>query len=123
MCILGSGEAGGVPWAGSLRHVDSNKKRRQREKDEGNATKIKCCYEHLYLILVLPQNMTNLIYTNVSDDDLYGDAPWMGTLRHITHDNMVAKTIKKNPIFKKYPDEDCPNPFKGMQGLRIIYNI
>ena len=29
---------------------------------------------------------------------------------------MVTKTIKPTPKFKKYPDEDAPNPFKGMQG-------
>ena len=27
---------GASPWAGSLKHVDSNKKRRQKEKDEGS---------------------------------------------------------------------------------------
>ena len=40
----------------------------------------------------------------------------MGTLRHVNHENMVTKTIKPTPKFKKYPDEDAPNPFKGMQG-------
>ena len=50
------------------------------------------------------------------DDELYGKAPWMGTLRHVNHENMVTKTIKPTPKFKKYPDEDAPNPFKGMQG-------
>ena len=47
---------------------------------------------------------------------MYGKAPWMGTLRHVNHENMVTKTIKPTPKFKKYPDEDAPNPFKGMQG-------
>ena len=59
---------------------------------------------------------TYFVSINISDDDLYGSAPWMGTLRHVTHENMVAKTIKPTPKFKKYPDEDAPNPFKGMQG-------
>ena len=27
---------GASPWQGSLKHVDSNKKRRQKEKDEGS---------------------------------------------------------------------------------------
>ena len=53
------------------------------------------------------------------DDELYGKAPWMGTLRHVNHENMVTKTIKPTPKFKKYPDEDAPNPFKGMQGKRF----
>ena len=50
---------------------------------------------------------------------MYGKAPWMGTLRHVNHENMVTKTIKPTPKFKKYPDEDAPNPFKGMQGKNI----
>ena len=53
---------------------------------------------------------------------MYGDAPWMGTLRHVTHDNMVTKVIKKTPIFKKYPEEDCPNPFQGAAGRYPTYN-
>jgi len=48
------------------------------------------------------------------DDDMYGDAPWMGTLRHVKHENKVFQTI--TPKFKKYPDEDAPNPFESMQG-------
>ena len=50
---------------------------------------------------------------------MYGKAPWMGTLRHVNHENMVTKTIKPTPKFKKYPDEDAPNPFKGMQGKNV----
>ena len=62
-------------------------------------------------------------FIHISDDDLYGSAPWMGTLRHVTHENMVSKTIKPTPKFKKYPDEDAPNPFKGMQGkIKAKYN-
>jgi len=48
------------------------------------------------------------------DDDLYGNAPWMGTLRHVKHENKVFQSI--TPKFKKYPDEDAPNPFESMQG-------
>merc|ERR1719242_2041040 len=44
----------------------------------------------------------------------------MGTLRHVNHENMVTKTIKPTPKFKKYPDEDAPNPFKGMQGRSAV---
>merc|ERR1711981_576987 len=54
------------------------------------------------------------------DDEMYGKAPWMGTLRHVNHENMVTKTIKPTPKFKKYPDEDAPNPFKGMQGRSAV---
>ena len=45
---------------------------------------------------------------------MYGTAPWMGTLRHVKHENKVFENIK--PRFKKYPDEDAPNPFEGTQG-------
>merc|ERR1712113_1359339 len=31
-----------------------------------------------------------------------------------------TKTIKPTPKFKKYPDEDAPNPFKGMQGRSAV---
>jgi len=48
------------------------------------------------------------------DDDLYGNAPWMGTLRHVKHENKVFQSV--TPKFKKYPDEDAPNPFESMQG-------
>lgn len=52
---------------------------------------------------------------NDDDDDMYGNAPWMGTLRHVTHENKVAQSYK-SPQFKKYPDEDAPNPFQGSGG-------
>ena len=47
----------------------------------------------------------------LTDDDMYGNAPWMGTLRHVTHENKVVQSYK-SPQFKKYPDEDAPNPFQ-----------
>jgi hypothetical protein len=50
----------------------------------------------------------------VVEDDLYGDAPWMGTLRHVKQEAKVFNAIK--PQFKRYPDEDAPNPYSGMQG-------
>ena len=48
-------------------------------------------------------------------DDMYGSAPWMGTLRHVKHENKVTASMPK-PQFKRYPDEDAPNPFEGMGG-------
>ena len=57
---------------------------------------------------------TNLINLNPDEDDLYGTAPWMGTLRHVKHENKVTAALK--PQFKRYPDEDAPNPFEGMGG-------
>ena len=46
---------------------------------------------------------------------MYGSAPWMGTLRHVKHENKVTASMPK-PQFKRYPDEDAPNPFEGMGG-------
>ena len=39
----------------------------------------------------------------------------MGTLRHVKHENKVTASMPK-PQFKRYPDEDAPNPFEGMGG-------
>ena len=55
------------------------------------------------------------IFFQFLEDDLYGNAPWMGTLRHVKHENKVTASMPK-PQFKRYPDEDAPNPFEGMGG-------
>ena len=52
------------------------------------------------------------------EDDTYGDAPWMGTLRHIKVEPKIVNTLK--PQFKRYPDEDAPNPYSSTQGKRKI---
>ena len=49
-----------------------------------------------------------------ADDEVYGDAPWMGTLRHIKQEAKVFNAVK--PQFKRYPDEDAPNPYSATQG-------
>jgi len=50
-------------------------------------------------------------------DDLYGGAPWMGTLRHVVHDNRVTKNYGVNQFqSKRYPDEDATNPFEASGG-------
>jgi hypothetical protein len=41
----------------------------------------------------------------------------MGTLRHIKPEAKVFNAIK--PQFKRYPDEDAPNPYSSMQGTLI----
>jgi len=82
----GDPDAGASPWAGSLRHVDDKQKRKKKQ-----------------------------LQKEQDDDDMYGSAPWMGTLRHVKHENKVAACLP-HPKFKKYPDEDAPNPFEGMQG-------
>merc|ERR1711872_1207727 len=49
--------------------------------------------------------------------DVYGTAPWMGTLRHVVHDNKVTKNFGVNQFqSKRYPDEDATNPFEGQGG-------
>jgi hypothetical protein len=40
----------------------------------------------------------------------------MGTLRHVKNENKVSATLYQSPQFKRYPDEDAPNPFQGMGG-------
>ena len=62
----------------------------------------------------MEERLSYVVHTLIADDDMYGDAPWMGTLRHVKHENKVFQTI--TPKFKKYPDEDAPNPFESMQG-------
>merc|ERR1712059_227548 len=51
------------------------------------------------------------------DESTYGNAPWMGTLRHVVHDNKVTKNYGVNQFqSKRYPDEDATNPFEGSGG-------
>jgi hypothetical protein len=103
------------PWAGSLKPV-SNKmgRREQRRGEEGGAMPWAGSLRHVN------QKGRRQQKEDSDDDELYGKAPWMGTLRHVNHENMVTKTIKPTPKFKKYPDEDAPNPFKGMQGRNAL---
>ena len=82
----GDGDDGASPWAGSLRHIDAGKMRKKKQQRRDD-----------------------------DDDALYGNAPWMGTLRHVKHDNKVTSALPRVQ-FKKYPDEDAPNPFESMQG-------
>merc|ERR550532_1078723 len=50
-------------------------------------------------------------------EDTYGNAPWMGTLRHVVHDNKVTRNYGVNQFqSKRYPDEDAGNPFESNQG-------
>jgi len=101
------------PWAGSLKPVSNKMGRREpphRRGEDAGHTPWAGSLRHVN------QKNRRQKKEDSDDDDLYGSAPWMGTLRHVTHENMVSKTIKPTPKFKKYPDEDAPNPFKGMQG-------
>lgn len=50
-------------------------------------------------------------------EDLHGGAPWMGTLRHVVHDNKVVKNYGVNQQqSKRYPDEDAGNPYESLGG-------
>merc|ERR1712226_556319 len=100
------------PWAGSLKPVSNKLGRQQpaRRVEDAGHTPWAGSLRHVN------QKGRRQKKEDSDDDDLYGTTPWMGTLRHVTHENMVARTIKPTPKFKKYPDEDAPNPFKGMQG-------
>ncbi|TRY80557.1 hypothetical protein TCAL_09450, partial [Tigriopus californicus] len=47
------------------------------------------------------------------EDESDGKAPWAGSLRHVH--NPPQSTFHKLPVtqFKRYPDEDAPNPYQG----------
>jgi len=50
-------------------------------------------------------------------EDNHGGAPWMGTLRHVVHDNKVVKNYGVNQQqSKRYPDEDAGNPYESLGG-------
>jgi len=98
------------PWAGSLKPVSSKMNSRQGQREDAGSMPYKGSLRHVN------QKNRRQKKEDSDDDEMYGSAPWMGTLRHVNHENMVTKTIKPTPKFKKYPDEDAPNPFKGMQG-------
>merc|ERR1712110_804197 len=105
------------PWAGSLKPVSNKMGRREhpgRRGEESGAMPWAGSLRHVN------QKGRRQQKEDSDDDEMYGKAPWMGTLRHVNHENMVTKTIKPTPKFKKYPDEDAPNPFKGMQGRNAL---
>jgi len=97
------------PWAGSLKPVSNQMSGREGRREDAGSMPYKGSLRH-----VSTKNRKKKEESD--DDDMYGSAPWMGTLKHVTHENNVTKTFKPTPKFKKYPDEDAPNPFKGMQG-------
>merc|ERR1711963_476832 len=100
------------PWSGSLRPVSNkpmNKGRGGREDPEAGGSPWAGSLRHV------DKNKMSKKKKKVNDDDMYGSAPWMGTLRHVKHENKVTASMPK-PQFKRYPDEDAPNPFEGMGG-------
>ena len=68
----------------------------------------------------IPPQAENTKNTLSDDDALYGNAPWMGTLRHVKNENKVTAAIYQNPKFKKYPDEDAPNPFQVIKSKLLF---
>jgi len=99
------------PWSGSLRPVSNKMHRGQRmgAPDDMGPSPWAGSLRH-----VDKNKMRKKKEKKIDDDDMYGSAPWMGTLRHVKHENKVFESVK--PRFKKYPDEDAPNPFEGTQG-------
>merc|ERR1711997_532180 len=50
-------------------------------------------------------------------DDDKSSAPWMGTLRHVVHDNKVTRNYGVNQQqSKRYPDADAGNPYESIGG-------
>eukprot|EP00095_Tigriopus_kingsejongensis_P011846 maker-scaffold493_size155937-snap-gene-0.19 protein:Tk11846 transcript:maker-scaffold493_size155937-snap-gene-0.19-mRNA-1 annotation:"pdz and lim domain protein zasp" len=47
------------------------------------------------------------------DDEFDGKAPWAGSLKHVP--NPPHSTFHRHQVtqFKRYPDEDAPNPYQG----------
>ena len=48
-----------------------------------------------------------------------GDScPWAGSLRHVSGPigHSLAFKPQPHPQFKRYPDEDAPNPFQSVRG-------
>merc|ERR1712079_219326 len=100
------------PWAGSLKPVSKGGIPRggSNRVNEPGAMPWAGSLRHV------DQNKQKRRHQKNDDDyDMYGNAPWMGTLRHVTHENKVVQSYK-SPQFKKYPDEDAPNPFQGSGG-------
>ena len=64
--------------------------------------------------LALP--VTSIVHSHLTDE---GDAcPWAGSLRHVTGPIGHSLAFKPQPLpqFKRYPDEDAPNPFQSVRG-------
>jgi hypothetical protein len=93
-------------WSGSLKRTDRSRQVHDRQDDNPSwAGSLRHVKER-------PANKKK----NSGNDD-NGSAPWMGTLRHVVHDNKVTKTYGVNQFqSKRYPDEDATNPFEASGG-------
>merc|ERR1719297_47772 len=69
----------------------------------------------LDLFVTLMTNHAGARSTRREEDK--GSAPWMGTLRHVVHDNKVTRNYGVNQQqSKRYPDEDAGNPYESLGG-------
>jgi len=98
-------------WAGSLKKTDRSKAVHEHNDDNPSWTG---SLRHVKG----PESKKN---RRKDDESLYGAAPWMGTLRHVVHDNKVTKDFGVNKFqSKRYPDEDAGNPFEATGGCKAL---
>jgi len=95
-------------WAGSLKKTNKNRPQAQEDNDENPWSG---SLRHVEDKRKGKQR---------KDDENVGAAgnpAWMGTLRHVVHDNKVTKNYGVNQFqSKRYPDEDAGNPFEAQGG-------
>ena len=95
-------------WAGSLKKSNKNRPQAQEDNDENPWSG---SLRHVEDKRKGKQR---------KDDENVGAAgnpAWMGTLRHVVHDNKVTKNYGVNQFqSKRYPDEDAGNPFEAQGG-------
>jgi len=97
-------------WAGSLKKTSKSKFNKGREEVNDDENPWAGSLRHV-------SDKPSKGGRKKENDDTYGGAPWMGTLRHVVHDNKVTKNYGVNQHqSKRYPDEDAGNPFEATQG-------
>eukprot|EP00096_Caligus_rogercresseyi_P004623 TRINITY_DN189_c0_g1_i10.p1 TRINITY_DN189_c0_g1~~TRINITY_DN189_c0_g1_i10.p1 ORF type:complete len:499 (+),score=159.68 TRINITY_DN189_c0_g1_i10:321-1817(+) len=93
------------PWKGSLRPVSDSLNRHGQKDLDSESVPWASSLRHV------PESQKRKKSVKTSSSA----APWIGTLRHVKASNNAPKTFSK-PQFKRYPDEDAPNPFQGLSG-------
>lgn len=95
-------------WAGSLKKTNKNRPQAQEENDENPWS------GSLRHVEDKRKGKQRKDEENVGGA---GNPAWMGTLRHVVHDNKVTKNYGVNQFqSKRYPDEDAGNPFESQGG-------
>merc|ERR1719362_2319763 len=98
--------ADGSAWAGSLKKTNKNRPVQEAEDENPWAGSLRHVDEQ-----------RKGKGKKDEKEDTYGNAPWMGTLWHVVHDNKVTRNYGVNQFqSKRYPDEDAGNPFESNQG-------